>query len=123
MIKGVFNRPISFSGFLRSNKDAVKTYKDLIIQTYEEVTLHNVYFKFRRHATALEFEERQIISDPKEKLAHLHKFLIKPQMPLEDFLQLPPEIPKYIEQKIMEDFIRGLVQIALQNSPDQESEN
>ena len=79
----------------QENEEAVKTYKDLIIQTYEEVTLHNVYFKFRKHATALEFEERQIISNPKEKLAHMHQFLIEPQMPLEDFLQLPPEIPKY----------------------------
>ncbi len=107
----------------QENKDAVKTYKDLIVQQSETVKLSGVLFKFRKHATALEFEERQIITEPKEKLAHLHQYLIEPQMPLEDFLQLPPEIPKYIEQKIMEDFIRGLVQIALQNSPNQELEN
>ena len=103
-----------------ANEEAVKTYKDLIIQQTEEVKLNGVWFKFRKHATALEFEIRQLITEPKEKLAHLHTFLIEPQMPLEDFLQLPPEIPKYIEQKIMEDFIQGLVQIALQNSPSQE---
>jgi len=107
----------------KENEDAIKTYKDLIVQQYETVNLHDVKFKFRKHATALEFEERQLISDPEAKLAHLHKFLVDPIMPVEDFLQLPPEIPKYIEQKIMEDFIRGLVQIALQNSPNQELEN
>ena len=106
-----------------ANKEAVKTYKDLIVQQTQEVKLNGVWFKFRRHATALEFETRQLIKEPKEKLAHLHQFLIEPQMPLEDFLQLPPEIPKFIEQKIMEDFIQGLVQIALQNSPNQELEN
>jgi len=107
----------------KENKEAVKTYKDLIVQQSDVVKLSGVYFKFRKHATALEFEERQLITDPKDKLAHLHQFLIEPQMPLEDFLQMPPEIPKYIEQKIMENFIKGLVQIALQNSPDQTSEN
>lgn len=107
----------------KENAEAVKTYKDLIVQKIEEVKLNGVIFKFRKHATALEFEERQLIKKPKEKLAHLHKFLVEPIMSLEDFLLMPPEIPKYIEQKIMEDFMRGLVQIALQNSPDQESEN
>ena len=106
-----------------TNTEAIKTYKDLIVQRTEDVELNGVWFKFRKHATALEFEQRQLITDPEEKLAHMHKFLIEPKMPVEDFMNLPPEIPKYIEQKIMEHFIRGLVQIALQNSPDQESEN
>ena len=104
----------------KANQEAVKTYKDLIVQQTEEVKLNGVWFKFRKHATALEFEMRQLITEPKEKLSHLHQFLIEPQMPLNDFLQLPPEIPKFIEQKIMEGFIQGLVQIALQTSPNQE---
>ena len=97
----------------KKNVDAIKTYKDLILQQYEETELNGVKFKFRINATAIEFEERQLIKEPKEKLKYIHRFLVEPQMPLEDWLQMPPEISKYIEQKIMEHFIRGLVQMAI----------
>lgn len=99
-------------------ENALATYKDLFVDEELLINVKGIEFKFRKNPTILEYEEMQSIkeNDPDRKkklIAYSYDLLISPEMPFEDYLRLPPYVIKYIEQKISEHFLMGLVSIVL----------
>ena len=100
------------------NEKSIATYKDLFVDEVLDINVKGIIFKFRKNPTILEYEEMQSVKedDPKRKeklLNYTYKLLISPEMPFEDYIKLPPYVIKFIEQKISEYFLMGLVSIIL----------
>ena len=99
---------------------ALATYKDLFVDEELVITVKDVKFTFRKNPTILEYEDMQSVKedDPdrrKKLLEYSYNLLISPEMPFEDYIKLPPYVIKYLEQKISEHFLMGLVSIILED--------